>query len=714
MVIEISHLPNAAYLRFGDHFLARLCFPDLYEESMAKDPSARRVPTSILQEIFQMFTSCIIAEQPVEQAHLTPNYDTESSRQAKMGSGPPGQGTHAIAASRLASLTKEVLLLLRRQPYGKNAFWLIEGRGMRAATVSKLEDLPRTPEEIFSNLFKLQTLAYMIDWKEWFFDIASELMLDKHVLMFRRDSFPLLMQKVLDLPEADSHAIVHTAKFAWDSAALLNDAGGFRFAPARQDRDRCGVHYVQGYSTEKHPIYFLTKDSNAASLNFPHMLHNGANTYASHLLKSWADIALQYASWNARLEIRVRGDRLSLSDRLDFSTEQMERYLFMFDTRAWFQFKSIRLFALSNLLTSWYQCTDAQTKAHPDSLQLMFACLWSVNALNSRPADMATDRALSAVVAPHRLNRADGCWNPVPDHYGVHFLAGLNYNLNRHHGVGYLMGATLPLEALQPLAANVVVLKNLVQYLSKRRSSGEDDLDAGISKRRTVTQTNKTTPQELFEPPADFVNPFTLDKQGYTLKSDDGSLDERLGKVYCQFQFDVVFKLPVRSSNAGLTYERSNRDRMTQDHWHQALHRVNSADIFQLVAFNPNSTKLEWQRVYDQFFPETPTKPGKSTQNWGDFVYLPEWRRLCADVDKEAWKAVRTEMLRVWYKELAWVPCAKGGRAWTTKKGDMRGNITEHSDDMKYNGPCPIIVLNPTRTPKSNFAPRLVQPVERW
>jgi hypothetical protein len=705
-------MPNAAYMKIGDRYTGRLVFPTLYEQGMSKDATAQQVPLQILEDVFQIFTSTLIELQETEQAHLTVNYGAESSRQSRMGGGPPGQGTHAIAPDILEPLTRQVLVKIRQQQWGKDAFWFHEFRGMRAANVSRLEDLPQRPEDIFTRRFKVDILSYMVNWQDWLFDVGTEFMLAKQVLMFRRDSFPLLMQKVLNLAENDSHAVVHTAKFHWDPAALLTDAGGFRFTPARQDRDRCGVHYVQGYSTEKHQIYSLGRTGIAAHLTFKDFIVNGADGYTEQLITAWSDTALAASSWNARLEMRVRGDRLDLADRLEFSLEEIERCFFTFSTPAFFRFKAIRLHALSFVLTSWRQCTDIDTKVHSDSLHLLFACIWSINALNSRPADMATDRALSNAVCPHHLNRSDRQWIPVLNHYGMHFLAGLNYHLNRNGGVAYLMGDSLDLATLQPLAGSSINLSHLRQYFSKRSAPNDIGSQLRPPKRRNLVMNNKISPRDLMEPPHGFVNPFTLDQQGYTTE-DGASVDDALGRIYCQFQFDMVFKLPICSGRSQ-SYERCNRDRMAQDHWHQVMHRNNTADVFQLCAFAPNSSEGEFRRVYDLCFADEPSEVSQGTQNWRDLKYNKVWAELFHNVDKEVWKAARKEMFAVWCEQLAWVPCARGNRVWSTKRGDMRAGIREHSDDGMFTGACPIILLNPLMRPKPGFTPETITPMREW
>lgn len=704
-------MPNAAYIRIGDRYTGLLVFPDQYEESMSKNPVARQVPKPILEDLFQIFTSTLIALQESEEAHLTVNYRAESSRQSRMGACPPGGGTHAIAPDLLEPFTRQVLHRVRRHPWGKNSFWLNQCRGMRSANVTKLEDLPESPEAIFTQRFKMDILGYMVDWKNWYFDIGVELMLDHHVLMFRKDSFPLLMQKILTLPEADAHAVVHTAKFHWDSAALLNDAGGFRFTPARQDADRYGVHYVQGYSTEKHQIYSLGRDHSAAIVNFKDILNQGVDGYTKSLLTAWADTALARTNWNSRLEIRVRADRLTLSERLDFTTNEILRCFFMFPSRAWFRFKSIRLYALTDMLTFWHRCIDPGVKSHVDSLHLVFACIWSINALNSRPADKATDRALSDLVCPHRFNRAQQQWDPVRDHFGLHFLPGLVFHLNHNSGVGYLRGITLDQDALQLLAGSAVSLRDLRRILSKRRLPDAHIMVLHPDKRSSA-QSNKIAPRKIIQPPANFINPFTMDEQGFTLK-DGGSVDERLAQVFCQFQSDIVHKMPIRQS-AVQTYERSDRDTVVQDHWHQVLHRSNVADVFSLCAFVPSSTLAEWTRVFNLCFSEDPRDATRNSQNWKDFVWPGEWMSLRADVEKDVWKAAAKDMFRVWCEKLAWVPRALGSRAWSTKKNDMKGGIRPHSDDNSYEGPCPIILLNPTLVPQPTFQPLQAVPVEDW
>jgi hypothetical protein len=674
---------------------------------MAKNAEARKVPKERLEDIFRMFTTTLISMQPSEQAHLAESYDAEMTRQSQIGRVPPGQGTHAIAPKHVADLTARVLSLVRRQHWGRNAFYLNTFRGMRSANVSTLDDLPHSPEDIILNRYEIKVLPLRIDWKTWYFDIGLELMLDSHVLMFRRDSLAMMLQKLLHIGEADAEAIVHTSKFEWDSAAQLFDAGGFRYEPPKNEQDACGVTYLQAYCTEKHQIYSLGKDKNSALINFKDVMENGAAKYTKDLISAWSDMALASSSWNARVEIRLRGDKLHLSERLEFRTEDTIRCLFMFPTPAWFRFKCIRLYALGDIVWFWFTCEDNVTKSHADSLHLLMASIWSINALNSRPSDWASDRALSDAVCPHRLDRTDNIWVPVHDHQGLHFLAGLNYRCNTNDGVGYLSGRTLDMGVLQSLAGHNYSLTDLKRTMLKRPSANTPKSQP-VAK-RSNTGANKTKPVKLTAVPEGFVNPFNLDEEDFDMDNDT-TFKDRLALLLCQFQFDIMFKFPIHKNTP--TYERVDRNKLVQELWPKAMSRVNVADVFQLCAFAQASDD-RWTRCFNMFFPDNKYTFDLASQNWKEFNFAPLWTAHKASMNTRQWKAFRKELLRVWHESIAWAPLPGIDRAWTTKKNDRGQGVTARSDDGEWTGACPIIVLNP-RFQGSRYDARTVTDPDDW
>jgi hypothetical protein len=706
-MVDISHIPHVAYIKCLDRVTAYLILPDLYNATMAKNAEARKVPKERLEEIFKMFTSVLITLQPSEQAHLTETYDAEISRQSQMGRAPPGQGTHAIAPQLVSILTSRVLKLVRREPWGRNAFYLNVFRGMRSANVSTLEEVPRSPEDIIRNRFGIAVLPHLINWKHWYFDLGLELMLDGHVLMFRRDSLPFLLQKLLHIAEVDADAIVHTSKFEWDSAAQLYDAGGFRYEPSKEDQDVCGVTYVQTYPTEKHPIYAMSNSNSTALITFKDVMNNGAADYVERLIATWSDMSLAATSWNARTEIRVRGDKLHLTERLTFDAADLVRCLFMFPTSAWYRFKCIRLYGLSEPLMFWHRCTDPGTKSHLDSLQLVLACIWSINALNSRPLDWASNRALSDEVCPHERDRTDGTWRPVHDYQGLHFLAGISYSCNSNNGVGYLIGRTLDMASLQNLAGNAFSLGDLKRLLLKRPST--TDAVSQPAKRSNLGS-NKGKPSKFNAIPGDFVNPFNLDEAFFETEGNE-TQSERLALILCQFQYDVIFKMPIHLHPP--TYERINRMKLVQNLWPKAMYRRNIADVFRLCAFSDPSDAL-WDSCFEGFFPEVVYKFDLMAQNWRDFNFPSLWMSEKVLMTKDRWNAMRAELYKVWCEQITWAPLPSSDRAWTTKTNKRTTSTKLHSDDGQWTGACPIIVLNPRIYPRPFYDADVAVAASEW
>jgi hypothetical protein len=714
MQMDLHKIPNVAILKIEDRHVSRLFLPAIFNEKMIRNAEERKVPIEILRDLYLIMRTVLVDLQPAEAGHLSATYDAEVTRQSRGGQIAPGNSTHLIPAHLLVRFSKDVLQAVRALQWGRGAFWFDQFRGLRGANVSTFDELPDSVEDIFQRLH-IPIVPGANNWADWRFDVAVEMQMKGQVMQWRRDSFPMLVEKLLLMSPADAEALVETEAFKVDLSAQLTQVAGFRYEASDGEVARHGVHYCQAYSSEKHSTYQSGADSNSLTMSFADVVRNGGDLYCKKVLKVFTDTALQLDStWNARLEIRVSGDKYAeIKARLRFTPTELAQSLFSTATKMWFCFKSLRLVALCDLIMFWYSSPNWENRCSEDALHLVLACIWSVNALNSRPVDFVGERQLADSVCPHRLVRT-GEWQPERDFYGIHFFAAISVHMGRNDGVAFFPMANMTMEDLQRVAGNEVALSTLRTTLTKRTvgsaSSGVGAAASGPPTKKARTTTNRTPAPTVSRIPAgDEENLFDLDEQGIQV-ANVPSLNDKATWLLYQFMRDVANKFV--DAKKGPSYTRNDLQEMNAVHYHQIFSRSNTADVFRVVAYAPASTAA-FQSAWDAFWPHQHLNRGQGNQNWSQFLYLKEWDTLRTMTTAADWQAIHSQMWQVCKRRFAWLPLP-GDRAWTSRQRSVKGEITIRSDTAGFSGPCPIIVLNPHFTKTQDFIPEVALALKDW
>lgn len=727
--VQYHKIPNVGYIKIASRHIGRIMLPALY----SKDGNAKDLAVSveILKDIFDIMHHHCVQLNAMEEGHMPPSYNAEMFRQTFHGT-QPGNSSVLIRAGDMAEFTRRVLVDIRREPWGRGAFWFNQFRGFRAATSKAAVEGQFGPASV-TDAFDRMGLDYyedLIEPKNWMLDLGWEVQCHSEALLWRRDAFAQIVAQWLQVPDADANAMVQSAAFNFDSAAQLHDAGGFRYELSRMDAVQSGIVYMQCYSTEKHLIHKVGERRSALNISFADVVKDGAQDYCTKLTNALADAA--DSSANARAEVRVLGDRLvQVACRVPFSQVQLTRLMINFPANVWFHFKALRLHGMGMLLKHWYT-GDIECRVLHDALQLVLALIWSINALNNRPEDFAAERALANAVCPAVLR--NGEWIPQLNLYGIHFIAGIQFHPLRNGGVGFTNFGTLPPETLQKLMGSQFSIANIRRVLEGKRRSVAGGQQAGSStqhliKRRRIT--NKGTAHDAVIP-AGLNNPFKLEEQGFALpstvgqsadSSDDSddendtnrrnrrmqsppSLDQSAWQLWWQFVGDVVNKFP-QPNNVARSHMSNDNSRLSpgrpyarvpvealEKKWDKVFQRKNLADVFDRVRMSPpSSAEADWTRLFDVYFPNSPPAEGKTNQNWSSFKYLNNYFRLRTLLGPQAWNALRAALRRQCNRRLAWLPKASPERVWWTAV-KKTGNTLYHGDNALERNPCPIVVPN--------------------
>jgi hypothetical protein len=703
--VPLHKIPNVGYIKIADRHIGRIFLPALYN----KEGDAA-VSTQVLVEIFEVMHYHCVELQGMEDGHIPPTYDAEMSRQTFHGS-QPGTSSVMIRPADMVQFTRTVLHQIRQEPWGRNAFWFNQFRGFRAGTSIAINEGtafgPASATEAFERM-SLECVPDLIIPKDWRFDLGWEVHCEGEVLHWRCDAFPQMLAQWLQVSDPDASSMCKSASFNFDSAAQLHDVGGFRYEPSRSDGERSGVTYMQAYCTESHLVHKPGERHSALNVTFSDVVKDGAQAYCKRMIGIFTDA--EWTSANARAEVRVTGDRLTeIAARVPFTSEKLLTLLIDFPAGFWFRFKSLRLAAIGMLLNHWFTAKDVDNRVSLDALQLAAVLIWSANALNNRPEDMASERALASSICPARFNHGE--WEVEYNHYGLHLIASISFHPLRNSGIAFVNTPLLEPEVLQKLMGNqynIAGLKRILEGNKRSAARGDPAGSTTLVKRRRITNKSQAETATL---PAGAANPFRLEEDGYDLPgsddppSDDDArqqrnsarrrrgLNEIVWSCWCQFLKDVLHKFPQPNNvgpHAQDAYHRWPQSEL-ENHSDKALQRVNLADVFTRVRTQNSNV---WREMFEIWFPNSQVDTGSTSQQyWQAFQYLTDYFRLRSLLSKEAWDAVRAALRRQFDSQLAWVPKANTERPWWTSKKRHTGT-TYHGEPYGTQHPCPVVALN--------------------
>jgi hypothetical protein len=346
-----------------------------------------------------------------------------------------------------------------------------------------------------------------------------------------------------------------------------------------------------------------------------------------------------------------------------------------------------------DLLKLWRNgTTHERDRRERSAIGLMVALIWTVNALNHRPKDMAGERAMLSFLLPWR-NGLDGVARPVREQ-GVLFFNGLLYNLG-NYPIPRLMVVTSDSD-LQRMIGNSVTVETLRLRLPsaivarRRRDPNEEEvIEAGRVIKRARSN-NKAPMTAIVRVPKDAPNPFNYLRNDFVMES-ASSVDDFLSalhQLWLQFQGDMMEKFPyARSMGSYASFDGTNKTRYAPKLFQQCqLH-----EVFRCCAVRTGQTV--WDHTFNSCFPEDGEYKG-AAQGYDQCRWTSSWSNLHQKSPGVNFEMMR-RAIRVKWDELAWVSWATSGKIWNTGCNKIKSAITIHNTGMQ--GPAPIIVENPER-----------------
>ncbi|KAG9318980.1 hypothetical protein JVU11DRAFT_1096 [Chiua virens] len=358
-------VPNVCIVQIGARHCIRLFFPALMQAAEARAD----LTDDQLSAIYDFGLYPVIC-------HIAPELATNWSP------------TYAAAKLDTAHLLGYTIkhFLQDALPWAYGCMWMVQIQGVK-------EVHTHTPNEFMDSYDSFQALLdglmqeLIFEGQSWV-DVGLQISEDNHVLQWRTDAHPLLVNEFSHLSENAVTVLCRSPSRSYqrDYVVGLTDLSGFRVTLNPPDPDPDSA-YIQAYTMDKSLITHLEVGRHGLFMRGSDALHWDDDDRIPGYCKRMMSIykAGTRHTTAARVEARVPV-RTAVRAMLDFPEGLLERTLCRYSAVDWWQWRQIRMICIAETLA-------LQNRVHPslqykkEALNLTAALVWLANGLNSRPDD---------------------------------------------------------------------------------------------------------------------------------------------------------------------------------------------------------------------------------------------------------------------------------------------------------------------------------------
>ncbi|KAJ3564156.1 hypothetical protein NP233_g8478 [Leucocoprinus birnbaumii] len=538
---------------------------------------------------------------------------------------------------------------------------------------------------------------------DWWIDVGIEISSDiGYCVQWATGRHRDVVQQALFIPDEDADRItsLSSSKYSRDLASHLSEVSGFRIEPGSA-RGPLGAVYVQAYTTDKAIVYNQEGSHHAKFLTMSEALSQDQPCKTINGLYDIYENAKAANSSNARLEIRVPW-RHATDALMEFDASVIRSSLYLFTPREWWDFRLIRMTAISQAL---HQQAIGRTRMRfihealtlTAGVDLMDAALPVIEAYESNDLQLAYRV---------RIEDNDSLVAHIP--FGCIFFRRINASEVPRLRVS---GPVLPVKSFKFWFNGL----DREGVKSKYQTTGFIDRRVIQLTRSTLAKRALTLPYinntgapepDLFHVPDDVQLPPPVFDDGSDIEEqqpeisalEQGPLDTRLSHLWRQFVSDVTSKSPSPRKRTEPSYLKLTDDQRTSGS--DEIYRTIRLDkIFRCVYYK-FGTEEDWRASFDCMFPPVGFQTSSSTQTYGTCQYFRTWLEMleenrfnCKEIEK-----IRDLFFARVFK-WDWMPKAEADRMWATSVAKPSKDSLIQWPVIEKRLPAPQILLHVGEAP---------------
>ncbi|KIJ64990.1 hypothetical protein HYDPIDRAFT_71783, partial [Hydnomerulius pinastri MD-312] len=682
-------VPNICLGDVGVRARVMMFFPRLYDADLQ---SAAPLTPLQLQAIYEDgFYPAVSDIAPDQLTNWPVNYAGARIR-ARNHNGSLQYGTRPFPQERAERFGYEVRArLAAKYPWAQSIVFMTQVKGIKEAHQHTPGDELRAAVSLENALQELDPRVSRQGY--CYVDVGLELSQAGCAYQWRTDGHARLVEAFTELNAREAANVTRRSARGYErdySAGLIHVSGCRVNLGASRERGSTAT-YMQAYTTDKAPIQHLEGGRHGLTLKGSQALHGSPPEYMENIHRVYMDASHRHDS-AARLEFRVP---LSHAQEyaLDFPPELMLTTLCVYPRVDWWQWRALRLLALSRCVTL-QNLSPPQLRYRTTALMLTAAIVYLTNALHSRPDDDQAGRELMCaalpltndynlgvmMIEPNATRVEDDLlptcpfgafflrdieWPPAADcprfHWGRHmrdttFIRYLGHNpleLWRHHN----QVAFIPTQAVSK--KRVPTRKGMTKLHSSRLAEVEIHPHA-----RSLVFPLAGRPRDVGndQPDNDRLGEFSDDDD------DDRDLATTVTHMWLQFASDMLQKCgnlkgqPYLASHCRLT--PAARLAVTED----VFRTSNLATVFYRVRWK-TATRAEWGSAFERLFPPPGREPPVQPQNYPTMQYYHQWSELKGRVPHHYAQTIHSR-LRLMFDQLTWMARPYCDRVWMYQPGD--------------------------------------------
>lgn len=228
--------------------------------------------------------------------------------------------------------------LLRAHPFGRDAFFMHEVRGVKGQGHFKQGDVSEA--QVFENVSGILDLdsvqeSIQAEEAELFIDVGYEVGVDGYVSLIRKDAHADILREFFDFPiDVARRKANDTQNFSSDATAHLTHAAGLQFISTPNNPH--GIRFLNVYCTEKSPTYLIDKGRYAKFIQpFEIIEHRLKNVRSLEHMENMQNIfieAINSSYYPARFEPRLP---IANARNIMLSQEFLKSVIYLIPTEVW-------------------------------------------------------------------------------------------------------------------------------------------------------------------------------------------------------------------------------------------------------------------------------------------------------------------------------------------------------------------------------------------